>query len=99
MALQSGKHVYIEKPCSHNPHEGELLVEAANRYNRVVQQGNQRSTWPNVQEAIQLVHEGAVCDAYFDRSWYANSRDSIVDVKPADIPATLNYELWTATAP
>lgn len=99
MALQAGKHVYIEKPCSHNPHEGELLVEAANRYNRVVQQGNQRRSWPNVQEAIQLVHEGAVGDAYFARCWYANSRGSIGYGKPAPIPATLDYELWQGPAP
>lgn len=42
LALSAGKHVYVEKPCSHNPQEGKLLVEAADKYNRVVQMGNQR---------------------------------------------------------
>jgi predicted dehydrogenase len=50
LALKAGNHVYLEKPCSHNPHEGTLLVKAADRYNRIVQMGNQRRSWPHVQE-------------------------------------------------
>ncbi len=53
LALQAGKHVYVEKPCSHNPAEGEMLVEAAEKYNKVIQMGNQRRSWPNVIQAIQ----------------------------------------------
>ena len=48
LALQAGKHVYLEKPCSHNPREGEILVEAARKYGVIVQMGNQRRSWPNV---------------------------------------------------
>lgn len=52
LAMQAGKHVYVEKPCSHNPHEGEMLVEAAIRYQKVIQMGNQRRSWPNVVKGI-----------------------------------------------
>src|SRR5947207_2859875 len=52
LACAAGKHVYVEKPCCHNPHEGELLVEAARKYNRVVQHGTQRRSWPKNVEAI-----------------------------------------------
>src|SRR5271170_1310593 len=40
--LQAGKHVYVEKPCSHNPAEGALLVEVQKKYGKLVQMGNQR---------------------------------------------------------
>ena len=59
IACKAGKHVYLEKPCSHNPAEGELVVEAAKKYNRVIQMGNQRRSWPNVAAAIKEVHDGA----------------------------------------
>ena len=52
LAMQAGKHVYLEKPCSHNPAEGEMLVEAASRYKKSIQMGNQRRSWPNVIQAI-----------------------------------------------
>ncbi|MGB3585352.1 MAG: Gfo/Idh/MocA family oxidoreductase, partial [Tunicatimonas sp.] len=58
MALQAGKHVYVEKPCSHNPQEGEMLVKASKRYGKVVQMGNQRRSWPLVVEGIQAVKDG-----------------------------------------
>lgn len=99
LALKAGKHVYVEKPCSHNPHEGELLVEAANKYNRVVQMGNQRRSWPNVVEAMQLLKEGALGHTYFARCWYATSRGSMGYGRSAPVPATLDYDLWQGPAP
>src|SRR3954470_6828725 len=45
LACNAGKHVYLEKPCSHNPNEGELLIAAAKKHNRVLQMGNQRRSW------------------------------------------------------
>src|SRR3954447_21409811 len=59
LACAAGKHVYVEKPCSHNPREGGLLVQAARRHDRKVQMGNQRRSWPKVQEAMQQLKEGA----------------------------------------
>ena len=49
----AGKHVYVEKPLSHNPREGELAVEAARKHDRVVQLGTQRRTWTALEEAVE----------------------------------------------
>ncbi|MDZ7718290.1 MAG: Gfo/Idh/MocA family oxidoreductase [Balneolaceae bacterium] len=94
LALKAGKHVYIEKPCSHTPEEGKLLVEAAEKYNRIVQMGNQRRSWPNVMEAMSLLEDDIIGRPYFARCWYANSRQSIGFGKPAPVPSNLDYELW-----
>lgn len=99
LALKAGKHVYVEKPCSHNIQEGKLLVEAARKYKRVVQMGNQRRSWPKVIEAIQLLKDGIIGRAYFARCWYANNRKSIGFGKQAPVPSNLDYELWQGPAP
>src|SRR5690606_9209698 len=51
LASKAGKHVYLEKPCSHNPHEGEMLIAAQKKYKNVIQMGNQRRSYPNVAKA------------------------------------------------
>ena len=61
LAADAGKHVYVEKPCSHNPWEGETLVAAARKYKRHVQMGNQRRSFGHYQQAIQKVHIGNPC--------------------------------------
>ncbi|MEX0778761.1 MAG: Gfo/Idh/MocA family oxidoreductase [Balneolales bacterium] len=99
LALKAGKHVYVEKPCSHNIHEGELLVAAADKYKRVVQMGNQRRSWPNVMDAINQLREGAIGNTYYARCWYANTRGSIGYGKPAPVPTNLDYDLWQGPAP
>ncbi len=99
LACAAGKHVYVEKPCSHNPREGELLVEAARKNQRVVQMGNQRRSWPKVVEGIEQVRSGAIGRPYFARSFYNNNRPSIGHGKEAPVPEGLNYELWEGPAP
>ncbi len=99
MALQAGKHVYVEKPCSHNPREGELLVAMQKATGKVVQMGNQRRSWPNVKKAIGLVHGGRIGRVYAARTWYANTRPSIGTGKPAPVPEWLDYDLWQGPAP
>ncbi len=99
LALEAGKHVYVEKPCGHNPREGELLVAAQARYGGVVQMGTQQRSGPATIEAIQRIHEGAIGRTYFARTWYANTRKSIGRGKTADIPRWLDYELWQGPAP
>ncbi len=99
MALQAGKHVYVEKPCSYNPHEGEMLVEAQKRYNRVVQMGNQQRAALESQQIIDAIREGIIGRAYYGRAWYANTRGSIGTGKPAPAPDWLNYDLWQGPAP
>ncbi len=99
MACQAGKHVYVEKPCSHNPREGELLVEIASATKRVVQMGNQRRSWANVKEGIAAVHGGEIGRPYLARTWYANRRGSIGHGKEVPVPEWLDYELWQGPAP
>jgi predicted dehydrogenase len=95
----AGKHVYVEKPCSHNPREGELLIEAARKHRRVVQMGNQRRSWPRVIEGVEAARGGAIGRVYYCRGWYANSRDSIGHGKAAEVPSWLDYNLWQGPAP
>lgn len=99
LASKAGKHVYLEKPCSHNPHEGELLVAAAKKYKNVIQMGNQRRSWPNVAAGIKEVHDGAIGRAYFAKGWYTNNRASIGIGKETAVPSWLDYELWQGPAP
>ena len=98
MALKAGKHVYLEKPCGHNAREGELLVAAAKKYGRHVQQGSQQRSSPRTIEALQMIREGAIGRPYQVRAWYANTRVGIGHGKPVPVPATLNYDLWQGPA-
>lgn len=99
MGLQAGKNVYVEKPCSHNPREGELLVAAQDKYKKLVQMGNQRRSYGNVREMIAQLHAGAIGRVYFARGWYTNSRKSIGKGKIVAPPSTLDFDLWQGPAP
>lgn len=99
LACKAGKHVYVEKPCSHNPHEGELLVAAARKYNRKVQMGSQRRSWPNVIAAINEVKSGVIGRPYYGKGWYAANRGPIGVGKEAEVPSWLNFDLWQGPAP
>jgi len=99
LALQADKHVYVEKPCSHNPNEGEILVQAAEKYGKIVQMGNQRRSWPNVMEAIELVKNGEIGRVYFGKGWYSNNRGPIGVGKNVPVPDWLDWELWQGPAP
>ncbi len=99
LACQAGKHVYLEKPASHNPQEGEMVVAAARKYDRKVQMGDQRRSFPNVITAIRKLHEGVIGRAYFAKGWYANNRPSIGHGKVVPVPDWLDYDLWQGPAP
>jgi len=99
LALEAGKHVYVEKPLSHNPHEGEMLVEAAARYGKSIQMGNQRRSWPNVIEAINELKKGVIGRTYFGKGWYSNNRGPIGVGKEVAVPQWLNWDLWQGPAP
>jgi predicted dehydrogenase len=99
LACAAGKHVYVEKPCSHNPREGELMVEAARKHRRHVQMGNQRRSWVTVMQAVEEIRKGAIGKAYYSRSWYSNVRPSIGRGKEGPPPAGLDFELWQGPAP
>jgi predicted dehydrogenase len=99
LACSAGKHVYVEKPCSHNPREGELLIEAARKNKRCVQMGNQRRSGDKITEAMKLLHEGRLGRVYYSRSWYAANRGPIGTGTSADVPTGIDYELWQGPAP
>jgi predicted dehydrogenase len=99
LALKAGKHVYVEKPASHNARELELLVDAQRKYGRAVQIGNQQRSGVRSIEAIQAIREGLIGRPYLARAWYANTRGTIGRGKPVPVPSTLDYELWQGPAP
>jgi predicted dehydrogenase len=100
LGCQAGKHVYVEKPCSHNAREGELLVAAARKYGRVVQHGTQRRSWPSHQEAIRALREGAIGRVLSAQCYYRFSdRPTIGHGKPGPVPETLDWSLWQGPAP
>src|SRR5437660_4157226 len=99
LAMQAGKHVYVEKPCGHNPREGELLVEAQRKHRRVVQMGTQQRSAPRSIDIMQAIKAGAIGQPYLARTWYANTRGTIGRGKAAPVPANLDYELWQGPAP
>jgi predicted dehydrogenase len=99
MAMQAGKDVYLEKPCGHNPEEGEILIKAVHKYKRVLQMGNQRRSWPNVVEAINEIKAGTIGDVHFGKCWYTNARPSIGRGKVVPVPDELDWDLWQGPAP
>lgn len=99
MALQAGKHVYVEKPCSHNPHEGELLVQAQRKYGKMVQMGNQQRSSQHTIEIIQKIRDGLIGKPYFAKCWYSNTRKSIGVGKVTAVPDYLDWDLWQGPAP
>jgi predicted dehydrogenase len=97
--LQAGKNVYVEKPCSHNPAEGALLVEAQQKYQKVVQMGTQQRSSPHTIEIVDKIHNGVIGRAYFAKAWYSNVRKSIGTGKEAPVPPQLDWDLWQGPAP
>ena len=98
-ALRAGKHVYVEKPCSHNPAEGALLVEAQRKYGKRVQMGTQRRSSPLYIDVVKKIQDGLIGRAYFAKAWYGNDRKSIGIGKEVPVPAVLDWDLWQGPAP
>src|SRR6185369_9533563 len=98
-AVEAAKHVYLEKPCSHNPAEGEMLVQAIAKYRKVVQMGTQQRSSPHTIEVIQKIHEGLIGKPYFAKCWYSNARKSIGTGKEIPAPPQLDWDLWQGPAP
>jgi predicted dehydrogenase len=98
-ALAAGKHVYVEKPCSHNPAEGALLIDAQKKYGKLVQMGTQQRSSPHTIEIVAKIHDGLIGRPYFAKAWYVNTRKSIGTGKEAPVPSTLDWDLWQGPAP
>ncbi len=98
MAMKAGKHVYLEKPCSYAPHQGEILIQAAAKYRRLIQMGNQRRSWPNVIAGIEEIRQGTIGRVCFGKAWYTNNRKPIGIGKEVPVPEWLDWELWQGPA-
>lgn len=99
MALKAGKHVYVEKPCSHNMFENEMLVAAAKKYDRYVQMGNQQRSSGHSIEIIKKIHNGIIGKPYKAIAFYTNKRGRVPNQKAASIPMGLDWELFQGPAP
>ena len=97
--LQAGKHVYVEKPCSHNPAEGAMLVAAQKKHGKLVQMGTQQRSSRHTIEVIERIRAGEIGRPYLAKAWYSNTRKSIGYGKEAPVPATLDWDLWQGPAP
>jgi len=97
--LQAGKHVYLEKPCSHNPAEGVMLVDAQKKYGKLVQMGTQQRSSAHTIEVVDKIHAGVIGRPYFAQAWYVNVRKSIGTGKAAPVPPQLDWGLWQGPAP
>ena len=97
-ACQAGKHVYVEKPASHNVWEGRKMVEAARKYKRIVQVGFQNRSISNVMQAINFLHDGGIGDVFEARGLCFKPRDSFGVAPDSMPPASLNYDMWLGPA-
>ena len=99
LAMKAGKHVYLEKPVSHNMWENELVVECQKKYNKVVQMGAQQRSSPDSIQIIKEIHEGAIGTPYKALTFYVNSRGEVPVATKAPVPEGLDWELFQGPAP
>ncbi len=99
MAMEAGKHVYLEKPCSHNPHENELVVAFQEKYNKKVQMGNQQRSSVESTQIIKDIHNGIIGKAYKAIAFYTNGRGEVPIATKAPVPEGLDWELFQGPAP
>ncbi len=99
LALDAGKHVYVEKPCCHNIREGRLMAEAVARSGKLLQVGTQSRSTEVVREAMQRIHEGEIGEVLVAKAWNSQRRGSIGKSQPSDPPAYLDYDNWVGPAP
>ena len=100
LALQAGKHVYLEKPTSHNPAENYMLMKVSGLHpDLAITVGNQRRSWPKVHEAIRELHSGVVGKVNYAKSWYSAKRGPIGKGNVVPVPDNLDWDLWQGPAP
>jgi predicted dehydrogenase len=98
MALDAGKHVYVEKPCSHNVREAQLLREAAHRTGKIVAHGTQARSSPSMQQAMALLRDGVIGDVLQSKCWNWQLRKDIGRMKPSAPPSGVDYDTWVGPA-
>jgi predicted dehydrogenase len=98
-AILAGKHVYIEKPCSHNIHEANLLVKAAVEYKRCVQHGTQRRSSAEDAAAVRAIRDGLIGEVYLAKAVNHQRRQPIGRARPEAPPPGVDYDMWLGPAP
>jgi len=98
-AMENGKDVYIEKPISHVYNEGPLVIAAAKKYGRVVQQGSQMRSSAVTEKAGRLLSEGIIGEVKVARAWTAETRNVVKPVPDSEPPAGVDYDRWLGPAP
>ncbi|RTE53762.1 gfo/Idh/MocA family oxidoreductase [Arenibacter aquaticus] len=99
MAVKEGKHVYVEKPASHNMHENEMLVAAAEKYDKVVQMGAQQRSSAHTMEIINEIHNGVIGTPYKAVAFYSSGRGEVPHQKKTAVPQGLDWDLFQGPAP
>lgn len=99
MAMQAGKHVYLEKPCSHNMHENQMIVTAQEQYKKVVQMGNQQRSSVETTEIIKEIQNGIIGKTYKATAFYINSRGEVPLPVAAAPPEGLDWDLFQGPSP
>jgi predicted dehydrogenase len=98
-AMESGKHVYLEKPCSHNMQESDQIVNHMRFFNKVVQMGNQQRSSNHTNNIIKKIHDGLIGDAYNAVAFYNNNRGMVPNQVEMKAPEGLNWNLFQGPAP
>jgi predicted dehydrogenase len=99
LALDAGKHVYVEKPCCHNIREGRLMAEAVKRSGKLLQVGTQTRSTAMAREAMERLQRQEIGEVLVAKAWNSQRRGDIGKTKPTDPPPNLDYDLWVGPAP
>ncbi|MBS0262536.1 MAG: Gfo/Idh/MocA family oxidoreductase [Planctomycetes bacterium] len=98
LALDAGKHVYVEKPCCHNIREGRAMVEAVRRSGKLLQVGTQSRSTAVVREAIERVRAGEIGEVLIAKAWNSQLRRAIGKTQPTAPPPQLDFDTWLGPA-
>lgn len=98
LACEAGKHVYVEKPCSHNVEEGRLLIEAAHKHKVVMQHGTQKRSDAALQALMQEIQEGLIGEVLMSKHVNSQKRANIGKHQPSKPPKHVDYDLWVGPA-
>lgn len=99
LACQAGKHVYVEKPAGHNIVEGRAMLDAARKYNCVVQVGIQSRSGTNYEEACEYIRSGALGKVAFAKGWESARQQGIGYPPNEPVPDGVDYDMWLGPAP
>jgi predicted dehydrogenase len=99
LALDAGKHVYVEKPCCHNIREGRLMSDAVKRSGKCLQVGTQSRSTRVIEDAMKRIHDGAIGEIMVAKAWNSQRRGSIGKKQPSKPPSELDFDTWVGPAP